>query len=118
MWHKQRRFVVADVANYQELLDKFKGEVGTWCLCNGFRCQGYLWLNDSLSENGAQEYAVVREADLTQVESVTVSWMSRAELAEFMRLFVSDGLVLELGVVTNRIDTVEEHRKARCPLCA
>ena len=118
MWHKQRKFVVADVASAEELLDKFKGEVGTWCLCNGWRCQGCLWLNDSLSENGAQEYAVVREADMTQVESVTVSWMSREELGQFLRSLASQENPLILEVVTNTIESGEEHRRSRCPLCA
>jgi hypothetical protein len=36
-----------------------------------------LFLNDSFSEDGAQEYAVVRDG--RQIESLTVSWMARAE---------------------------------------
>jgi len=118
MWHKRRKFVVADVASPEELLDKFKGEVGTWCRCNGWRCQGYLWLNDSLSENGAQEYAVVREADMMQVESVTVSWMRREELGQFIRSLASQENPLHLEMVTNAIESGEEHRRSRCPLCA
>jgi hypothetical protein len=41
----------------------------------GFRFGGYLWLNDSTLPSGLQEYAVVRERDGLQVESVTVAWV-------------------------------------------
>lgn len=36
-----------------------------------------FFLNDSFSEDGAQEYAVVRNG--RQIESITFSWCSRAE---------------------------------------
>jgi hypothetical protein len=117
MWHKQRRFVVNNVTR-DELFDKFTGDVSTWCLCQGWRCEGLLWLNDSLSENGAQEYAVVRESDMSQVESVTVSWMSQKRLRDFINEFPAQDDHLNLGPVTNQLDTPGEHRAIRCPLCA
>lgn len=55
----------------------------SWTLCTGFECLGYLYLNDSFSEDSAQEYAVVRKSDLVQVESITVSWMTQQRIAEF-----------------------------------
>jgi hypothetical protein len=56
-----------------------------WTTCTGFRCNGYLWLNDATSENGAQEYAVVLESDGRQVESVSASWCTADRLLEIIR---------------------------------
>ena len=55
----------------------------SWTLCSGFECLGYLYLNDSTSEDALQEYAVVRKSDLVQVESITVSWMEPEVIAGF-----------------------------------
>ena len=55
----------------------------SWTLCSGFECLGFLYLNDSTSEDAAQEYAVVRKSDLVQVESITVSWMDADQIAAF-----------------------------------
>ena len=76
MIHESRRFHLVVVDSVGQLVDDFKKY--TWTLCTGFSLQGFLFLNDSFSEDGAQEYAVVRDGQ--QIESITVSWMSRAEL--------------------------------------
>jgi hypothetical protein len=116
MFHQNRRFVVADIARAGDLVQKFKGPIQTWTLCTGWRYKGWLWLNDSLSENGAQEYAVVKEADMVQWESITVSWATE----EFLRKFIQDLEQGEIegpyyGGVANRIETPEQH--GRCELC-
>jgi hypothetical protein len=116
MFHQNRRFVVADIARAGDLVQKFKGPIQTWTLCTGWRYKGWLWLNDSLSENGAQEYAVVKEADMVQWESITVSWASE----EFLRAVIQQ---LDFGRlegpfyshITNLIETPEQH--GRCHLC-
>ncbi|MFH0989874.1 MAG: hypothetical protein V1799_07655 [bacterium] len=50
----------------------------SWTLCTGFECNGLLLLNDSFSEDGAQEFGVIipdeDRKNGTQVESITVSW--------------------------------------------
>lgn len=76
--HKSRVWSVADVPDLDQLVEKLVEH--TWTGCQGFRWRGLLWLNDSTGADGAQEYAVVREEDLAQVESLTVSWMTRDEL--------------------------------------
>lgn len=78
MIHKKRRYNVANETD----LDKLVGSLtrNSWCLCAGFRIGGLLLLNDAFSEDGAQEYAVIREADGAQLESLTVSWMEPAGL--------------------------------------
>lgn len=56
-----------------------------WCTCQGFRLGDFLFLNDATSEDGAQEYAVLRaspnaDGKHRQVESYTCSWMSADKL--------------------------------------
>ena len=34
----------------------------TWTLCTGWRCNGYLWLNDATSKDRAQDYTVMHDA--------------------------------------------------------
>lgn len=54
----------------------------SWCLCNGFRFRHLLLLNDSFSEDGAQEFAVFDTRSGDQVDSLTVSWMTEVDLCE------------------------------------
>lgn len=77
MIHGKRHFQVMDVDNTLDLAEKLTQQ--TWTLCTGFRLKGYLFLNDAFSEDGAQEYAVYRESDMRQIESVTFSWASMTE---------------------------------------
>ena len=91
MFHDKRIWTVADIATPEMLAEKLADS--TWCCCNGWRCQGYLFLNDSTGADGAQEYAVVREADSMQVESLTVSWMKREECLEAIKEIVASGKV-------------------------
>lgn len=58
----------------------------TFALCTAFRCGDLVLVNDSISEDGAQEYAVLaprsklRQEDgddgYVQIDSWTVSWMN------------------------------------------
>lgn len=83
-----RTYSVTNVEDPAELAAKLTSQ--TWGTCTGFRHRGYLWLNDSISECGVQEYVVVRESDGMQVESITVSWSSPDRLAA-MITEASDG---------------------------
>lgn len=78
MLHKKRTWQIKNLevpALATELL-----RCHSWTECTGFRAVGMLWLNDSTGADGAQEYAVVREEDGRQVESITVSWCTPAQL--------------------------------------
>ena len=80
--HGQRRYFVSSAPSAEELARKLTAH--TWTLCTGFRLGGYLFLNDSTHEDGAQEYAIYREPKGTlelfrQVESITFSWCSYEE---------------------------------------
>ena len=85
MIHHHRKFgvTVFDSIDHltQELTDR------TWTLCTCFAYQGLLLANDSFSEDGAQEYAVYKEG--RQIESLTVSWMTRESLAEVIQSLLS-----------------------------
>ena len=56
MLHQKRIFGVGDIEGIEELAEKLTET--TWTLCTGFRFQGLLFLNDSFTEDSAQEYAV------------------------------------------------------------
>jgi hypothetical protein len=111
MIHASRRFHLVDVDRVGQFVDDFKR--CTWTLCTGFSLQGLLFLNESFTEDGAQEYAVVREG--RQIESITVSWMSRAELHTTIDARLQGRSEVDYGPVNPLIDQAEDHR---CPLCA
>ena len=89
----------------------------TWTLCTAFTlavdpsAPVLLFLNDSFSADGAQEYAVLRDG--RQIESITFSWCSRAEAYDHIAYLVRGGGV-DLGPVTLRLEPADTHQ---CPLC-
>ncbi len=81
MMHTNRVWCVHEVESAEELARKLTSS--TWVLCNGAFVRGYpgyVFLNDSTSEDALQEYAIVKGGlDATshrQVESITFSWCS------------------------------------------
>lgn len=117
MIHDKRVWCVIDVNDPKKLAELLTEYTNT--LCTGFRYSGYLYLNDSLSENGAQEYGIVREHDGKQVESITFSWCTREESLEYI-LDISagkyDNQAWDSGItIGKQIQTMEQH--GRCPLC-
>lgn len=120
MMHPNRTFCITDVTP-EKREDMLSGLVeNTWTLCTALRIDGLLWLNDSISENGAQEYAVcveVSQADgsilLIQCESITVSWCDDI-------VATADWLRDEHGKMP-LFATFKLHQHAAgepCPLCA
>lgn len=109
MLHQHRRFGVITVQSVGELVENLTEH--TWTLCTGFSLQGLLFLNDSFSEDGAQEYAVVRDG--RQIESLTVSWMSRAE-AWIDVDWLARGGGGDYGAVDVQTEPIEGHH---CGLC-
>src|SRR5512145_3001867 len=84
MIHHHRVFGVTVIDDLAALVEQLTDR--TWTLCTCFAYQGLLLANDSFSEDGAQEYAVYKDG--RQIESLTVSWMTRESLKE-----VVEGLV-------------------------
>ena len=75
-----RQWNVTDVETPKEL-SEIIGESYHPLACTGFRCQGILWLNDNTefrSPDSVNDWAVVRESDGRQCESVTVGWSDPA----------------------------------------
>jgi hypothetical protein len=94
--HK-RLWGIGKVDSLEELADKLTES--TWCLCNGFflpieESRGLAFLNDATCEDGAAEYAIMLAADGldfgTQVESFTVSWMSRKGFIDATEQLIKD----------------------------
>ena len=120
MLHKKRRWQVRRAASADELAGHLTGS--TWCLCTGFELEGYWFLNDAISEDSAQEYAVVKQpgpgGKAIQVESITMSWCTYAEALAYIRRTVAgdfDDSLLACEV-SPRIESPDQH--GRCPLCA
>jgi hypothetical protein len=50
--------------------------------------EGYLFLNDATSADGAQEYAVIRplpNGEYLQIESITFSWCRAQQALDYIR---------------------------------
>ena len=111
MIHDHRQFRIQDVPTAAELAVKLTHH--TWTGCTGFRFGAYLFLNDALSGDGSQEYAIIREADGQQVESVTFSWLSTEEALTWLS-GLNDGST-SLGEY-GRVN-VQTHPHGPCYLC-
>ena len=102
----------------------------TWTLCTGWRVGDTLYLNDSTSESGAQEYAVLRVQPgvgclvVEQFESVTFSWMTLEEIEETINQTwnanIETGNYAELRKWFGNTIFVQDHHDTLpcCPLCA
>jgi len=107
------------VETTEELAEKLTQH--TWTLCTGFELAGYLFLNDSTSEDGAQEYAVVRRPSVPgrpflQVESITFGWCNRQEAQGYIRQVIQGTSDATGRPVTPAIEPAAEH--GRCGYCA
>lgn len=114
MLHERRTFHVADVDSVEDLAEKLTQH--TWTLGTAFRLtagdQVLLFLNDSTSEDGAQEYAVF-VPDGRQLESITFGWCDESRAEDLVREVLA-GKVVEMGRFALRIDERPDHV---CHLC-
>ena len=111
MLHHHRRFAVTVVSSMGELTEKLTQH--TWTLCTCFEYRGLLLANDSFSGDGAQEYAVYKEA--RQIESLTVSWMTQERLQEVIEALLRGEYTTEYGPVAPlHTEQASEHS---CSLC-
>ena len=123
MLHADRIWSASEVSSAEELARHLTET--TWCCCQGFRIAGhprYVWLNDSTSADGAQEYAVCRlglaKGDIRQIESITFGWCDYDKSLQFIHetLEGKDDNNEWARIVTATIQTAEEH--VRCSHCA
>lgn len=113
MIHEKRKFYIGDIDTAEELAEKLTQH--TWTLCTGFRFKGYLFLNDAFNEDGAAEFAVVREDSGIQVESITFGWCDEVKGLEHIKLItdIADG-DMDYGTVKVRKHGSSDY----CRLCA
>ena len=118
MMHTSRRFRVQTVELQSELTTKLT-DGGTYCLCAGFRLANtrLLFLNDSFSEDGAQEYAVFDELTGAQIESITASWMTNERLDAFITETLTCLAAPDTPVVASTLPSLN-HDKQPCRHCA
>lgn len=118
MMHARRRFCLCPVESISELADKLTRH--TWTLCTAFRLGDYLFLNDSTSEDGAQEYAVVRaptdDGPAAQVESITFGWCDLEKAAAYIRRTLDGEFDPAAQPVSVRVESSARHE--RCGHCA
>lgn len=117
MMHKSRTWQIKDIAGPFELAYNLTQQ--QWCCCQGFRMGPYLYLNDATGENGAQEYGVIREADMRQVESITFSWIDEPTAQRHIWAIATGGADHESwdsGITAQQLQTGDQH--GRCHLCA
>ena len=119
MIHSKRRFLIGDIEHADELAGLLAKR--TWTLCTGFRYRGLLFLNDSISEDGASEWAIYDAARYAgmhffqQIETITFGWMEDAEAHLTILKLVSGELYTKMGEPM-RIRTHD--RNESCQLCA
>lgn len=123
MLHADRVWCVSEVES-AEALAKALAETA-WCCCQAFQIAGhprYIWLNDSTSPDGAQEYAACRlglaKGDLRQLESITFGWCEFDKSLQHIRhtLRGDDDNNEWARPITATIQTAKEH--GRCGHCA
>ena len=116
--HRHRRWCVGQAQSPEELAQELTER--TWTLCTGFQFGSYLFLNDSTSENGAQEYAaiLIRDTDFLQIESITFSWCTYQRALELVREALTGKWDRNdfAKAVDVQLDLPEDH--GRCHLCA
>ena len=115
MVHDKRTFQVSDVASPEELAEQLAEH--SWTLCTGFRIGGYLWLNDSFSEDSAQEYTVLQPLNErhVQIESITASWCTKEKLQSYIEDCLKGLWLDRYGKYTLKLEKPAEHH---CRLCA
>jgi hypothetical protein len=112
MIHTDRVFGVQYVSTIKTLANQLFQY--TWKCCTGYQLGDYLFLNDSLTPYGAQEFAVFRitNLDYIQIESIAV-WTSNEEHLKGV-LSQSIKSRMNFGTYQLKLEDVLEHR---CNLC-
>lgn len=121
MFHDKRTWCIHSVDSPEELARTLTEY--TMCCCNAFELAGYLFLNDSTSPDGAQEYAVLKKADAPdapclQIESITFGWCDYEKGLQYVRDILSGHYDESQFVraVQPRLESPAEH--GRCGHCA
>lgn len=118
MLHRTRIWTIAIETSAEALAERLTQH--TWCCCNGFRLEDYLFVNDATCADGAQEYAALklRGDRYVQIESLTFSWMTQEQAFDIIRQVLAGRFDHEQYDVVEmrRMQTLAEH--GRCHHCA
>ena len=120
MFHDSRVWCVHPVASAEELAKKLTEM--TWCCCTAFELVGYLWLNDSTSPDGAQEYAVLKQdggnGKPVQIESITFGWCDEVKALAYIRDTLAGND--DRSSFCREVDPISQppSEHGRCPHCA
>ena len=114
MIHTDRVFGVKEVPDIETLANQLFHY--TWTGCTGYQLDDFLFLNDSFSPDGAQEFAVFRITDgkFIQIESITIANWSFSEnhLKDVLTKAMQSQLTI--GYYELLLEDAEIHR---CHLC-
>lgn len=113
MIHAGRIYRLTPIAEAGDLVDKLVDR--SWTLCSAFALGKLIFANDAFSEDGAQEYAVIRDG--RQIESIAFSWVEdRDRTRDYVTSLLEGAPGVDMGPVGLRIDHPEGSNS--CPLCA
>lgn len=110
----KRVWSLAEYSDSEKMAEKLKDY--SWTLCTGFKMGDYAFVNDSFSEDGAAEYAVVNLKTMRQIESITFGWCSYYDTLKYIEEAVMGRMD---GVMSSPVNpSAFSHGKASCRLCA
>ena len=84
----------------------------TWTLCTAFQLGALLFLNDSTSEDGAGEWAILKDGQ--QIETITFGWCSTEQALDYISQLQSGTLGTPFGAITPRFHPPRQP----CAACA
>ena len=84
----------------------------TWTLCTAFQLGPLLFLNDSTSEDGAGEWAIVKDGQ--QIETITFGWCSEEQALAYILELQAGTLGTPFASVTPRFHPPRQP----CAACA
>ena len=97
----------------------------TWPVCTAFAIGGYLFLNDSLPEDGSTDYAVVkrpaeRGGAFVQIASLTLGFFSYENALDRLRRVLAGDYDAPASAfaVEPHLEPAAEHVARCCPLCS
>ena len=97
----------------------------TWPACTAFTVGGYLFLNDSLPEDGATDYAVVKRpiapgGRFVQVASLTLGFWSYENALDLIRSVLAGDYDAPASTfaVEPHLEPAAGHVARRCPFCS
>ena len=121
MFHDDRVWCVRTVDS-AEFVARLATE-RTWPACTAFDLGGYLFLNDSLPEDGSTDFAVLKRTrapgkGFVQVASITLGCSSYPEALDLVRRVLSGQYDAfdSVFAVEPQLETAAEH--TRCPFCS